>query len=68
MAIPARAPEVRYSGCVDAQGVDPCCLVCLEGSGVSLRQYFLHHPAVHVGEAEVAAGVTVGEFRVVEAE
>ena len=33
-----------------------------------LRQDLLHHIAVHVGEAEVAAGVAVGEAFVVEAE
>src|SRR6478735_893238 len=29
---------------------------------------FLHHPAVHVRQPEIAAGVAVGEFFVVEAE
>ena len=32
------------------------------------RQQFLHHPAMHVGQPEVAAGVAVGELRVIETE
>ena len=34
----------------------------------ALRQHLLHHPPVHVGQAEVAAGVAVGQLLVVEAE
>ena len=41
----------------------------LTGNSVEcVTQHLLHHPAVHVGQAEVAAGVAVGQLLVVEAE
>ncbi len=58
--VPARAGRAEHADSFQTLGAS--------AAGIALGQDFLGHVAMHVGQAEVAAGVAVGEPLVIEAE